>query len=81
MIPHSDHNMKLGVSKKKPETRHGKRAEGVVAITFTAPESLKADCEALAQKDDRALSAWIRLQLQSITRRSRAARKGLRVAA
>lgn len=56
-------------------SRHGKRADGMVIVTFPCSEALKNECAALAEKDSRSLSAWLRLKLQDSVRRSRAARK------
>jgi hypothetical protein len=61
--------------KNSTETRHGKRAEGVVTMTIPMPLAVKEAIEALAQKDERSAASWVRLNLQKLVKRSRAARK------
>lgn len=59
----------------KPTSRHGLRAEGKTLISIPAPESLKRELQALADADQRTLSAFLRIHLTAIARRSRAARR------
>lgn len=57
-------------------TRHGQRAEGIVTVSFPCSKALKRELSAIASKDSRTLSAWLRLKLQETVRRNRAGRKG-----
>lgn len=58
-----------------PNTRHGKRAEGMTVVSVPMPESLKKQLEEMATRDDRRLAAFIRNRLNEVVRRSRAAKK------
>ena len=57
------------------KNRHGVRANGIKVVSIPMSEALKADLIALAARDNRPLAAWVRLQMQNVVRRSRAARK------
>ncbi len=59
---------------EKP-TRQGVRAPGTELISFPAPRTLKRDLQALADADQRSLSAYLRIHLTNLARRSRAARR------
>jgi predicted transcriptional regulator len=48
----------------------------MVTVSFPCSAALKRDLSAIAQKDSRTLSAWLRLKLQETVRRSRAAKAG-----
>lgn len=55
--------------------RSGKRADGIVLITFPCSQAFKETLTKLANAEQRTLSAWIRMQLSNTARRSIAARK------
>lgn len=57
------------------ENRHGKRREGMALVSFPCSLALKKELAAIAAKDSRTLSAWLRLTLHNTARRSRAASK------
>ena len=55
-------------------TRHGKRAKGMALVSFPCPRALKQELMGLAKSDERTLSAYLRIKLHEVVRRSRAAR-------
>jgi predicted transcriptional regulator len=59
-------------------TRHGKRAAGMVTLTVPMPTALKSELSALASKDERSTAAWVRVQLAALIKRSKAARRSNR---
>lgn len=57
------------------KNRHGIRADGIKVVSVPMSGALKADLLALAERDHRPLAAWVRMQMQSVVRRSKAAKK------
>lgn len=54
-------------------SRHGKLSEDNSVISFVAPKVLKGRIKALARKDNRTPSDWIRLCLTAVVERAEAA--------
>lgn len=59
------------------QTRHGKRAAGVVVVSIPMSRALREEIKVLAKLDGRTAAAWARHHLQLLVRRSRAARKAV----
>jgi hypothetical protein len=60
----------------RKESRHGKRAEGQVVLSFAVAETLKAAINRIARAEGVTPSEWMRLHLRDTVRRSQqAARK------
>lgn len=57
------------------ESRHGKRAPGIVVATFGIPKSLKSDIKRIAFREGCTPSEWMRMKLRESVRRHYAALK------
>jgi hypothetical protein len=55
------------------ESRHGKRADGIVMMTFPVPEKLKREIRRAAYADGVTASEWLRIQSQAGVRRQKMA--------
>lgn len=53
------------------KNNHGKRAAGMTSVTFPCSVTLKRAMNELAGRDNRTLSAWVRIQLSSAVARGR----------
>ncbi len=52
-------------------SRHGKRKDGIVVMTFPVPEKLKRNIRRLAYAEGHTVSEWLRIQCEAICRREK----------